>query len=446
MSRRSSRSLIAVTLSVVLLCLGCDGSDSDQHDAPGTGGSSTGGGSAGGSGNGGVIGVAGGGQVTLPGDVMEPWEGGPSYYDPWSNGPPTDPAFFPIAVWLQAPDSANTAAHVGLWEGPTETQLAAATALPTMVVASQNATGLGSPNATLIKAWLQQDEPDNAQNNTEDPVPPATVVDKYRLLVGADPTRPVYLNLGQGVAADTWYGRGNRTNHPEDYLVYAQGGDILSFDIYPMNVFGVADSAQDWQKAFHDVVAQRIWYVASGVDRLREWSSRAKPVWVWIETTNINGEAGFALTPDLVNAEVWMALIHGARGIGYFCHVFSPSFIEAGLLADPTMLARVSAINAQIKTLAPVLNTQSVSNGVTTESSNSAVPVDAMLKRYGGSTYLFAVGMRPAATTATFTLRGFSGVGAAEVLGEGRSLSVTAGVLKDDFAAHAVHVYRVANQ
>jgi hypothetical protein len=45
------------------------------------------------------------------------------------------------------------------------------------------------------------------------------------------------------------------------------------------------------------------------------------------------------------------------------------------------MTARVAAINGQIKALAPVLNTQSVANGVTAASSNSAVPVDTMLKR-----------------------------------------------------------------
>lgn len=395
------------------------------------------------------------GQDHLPGDVMQDWEGGPAYYAAWRNGPSTDPSFFPIAVWLQAPDSPSSATkyreigvnlHIGLWEGPTDAQLTAAAALPTSVISAQNAAGLGSPLAGVIKAWLQQDEPDNAQDNTEDPVPPATVVSTYKSMVAADPTRPVYVNLGQGVAADTWYGRGNRTNHPEDYPLYAQGGDILSFDVYPMNVFAVAESAQDWKRAFHDTVAQNIWYVANGVDRLRSWSNQKKPVWAWIETTNFNGEAGFALTPDLVTAEVWMAIIHGARGIGYFCHVFSPSFIEAGLLADAAMTARVGAINAQIQGLAPVLNTQSVANGVVTVSSNAAVPIDTMLKRLGSNTYLFAVGMRPAATTATFTLRGISGDPKVEVVGEGRILDATHGVLSDAFTAHAVHIYRLAHR
>jgi hypothetical protein len=453
----------AIISSIGVLSVGCQGDKNGQSGASATGGSpssngSTSGGmsAVGGRGQGGTVGsTAAGNQDYLPGDVFSPWEGGPAYYAAWSNGPSTDSSYFPIAVWLQAPDSANTASeyrdigmnmHIGLWEGPTEVQLTAAAALPTTVISSQNSLGLTSPHASLIKAWMHQDEPDNAQSGSEDPVPPETVVASYHAIVAADATRPVYLNLGQGVAADSWYGRGNRTNHPEDYPAYAEGADILSFDTYPMNVFAVPDSEPDWKRAFHSEVAQNIWFVANGVDRLRAWVNHGKPVWVWIETTNFNGEDGFALTPDLVAAEVWMAIIHGARGIGYFCHVFSPSFIEAGLLADSAMTAKVREINLQIRTLAPVLNTQSVANGVTAVSANASVPVDTMVKRSAGATYVFAVGMRPSATTATFSLRGITGDRSVEVLGENRSLTAEAGVFEDSFSAHAVHIYRTLNQ
>ena len=390
----------------------------------------------------------------FPGDAFAPWEGGPDYYTQWENGPSADADFFPIAVWLQAPEAAATATryrdiginmHIGLWEGPTEAQLAAADALPTSVIASQNEVGLTSENAGIIKAWLQLDEPDNAQNGTEDPMPPAEVVAAYDAMVGADDTRPVYLNLGQGVAADTWYGRGNRTNHPEDYLEYAAAGDILSFDTYPMNVFPAEASDPDWKQAFHTEVAQNIWYVARGVDRLREWVDYEKPVWVWIETTNFNGEAGFALTPALTKAEVWMAIIHGARGIGYFCHVFSPSFIEAGLLADDAMTEGVHAVNDQISALAAVLNTRSVSNGVTVTSSSTEIPIDTMLKRHAGLTYVFAVSMRPGAATATFTLRDFNGAATVDVLGEDRTLDMVDGEFEDDFEDFSVRIYSVPN-
>lgn len=386
----------------------------------------------------------------LPGDEMEPWEGGPSYYAKWPKGPSTDPNVFPIAVWLQQPKNLEAFRGVGinlfigLWEGPTEEQLATLATGNMPVFCDQNQVGLTGANAGVIRSWAHQDEPDNAQNGTQDPVPTGDIITGYEAMVAQDATRPVYLNLGQGVATDLWFGRGNRTGHPEDYAEYAKGADIVSFDVYPMNVFPyTGDPNATWFKDYYDAVAQNLWYVAEGVKRLREWTGNAKPVWTWLESTNIEGNSQYALTPVHVKAEVWMALVHGARGIGYFSHQFSP-FSETGLLDDAQMAAGVKAINAQVAELAPVLNTQTVKNGVTTSSSNAAVPVSAMVKRAGGYTYVFAVGMRPGDTTATFTLRGFAGDATVEVLGESRTAPAKDGVFEDGFAGHAVHLYKVA--
>ena len=51
-----------------------------------------------------------------------------------------------------------------------------------------------------------------------------------------------------------------------------------------------------------------------------------------------------------------MALVHGSRGLIYFVHQFKPKFNEHALLDDPEMLAAVTAVNRQIRELAPVLN------------------------------------------------------------------------------------------
>lgn len=386
----------------------------------------------------------------LPGDEMEPWEGGPSYYGKWPNGPSTDPGVFPIAVWLQQPSNVDKFKavginlFVGLWEGPTEAQLSTLSTGKMPVFCEQNAVGTSSANSGVIRAWTHSDEPDNAQNGTQDPVPTADILNGYQAMVAADSSRPVYLNFGQGAAADLWYGRGNRTNHPEDYAEYSKGADIVSFDIYPMNVYPyTGDPSKTWFKDFHDAVAQNIWYVAEGVKRLRQWTDNEKPVWTWLESTNIDGNSLYALTPALVKAEAWMALIHGARGIGYFSHTFSP-FSETGLLDDAEMRDGIAALNAQIASLAPVLNTQTVSNGVTASSSNGQIPVSTMVKRAGGCSYVFAVSMRPGDTNATFTLRGFSGASSVEVIGENRQIPASQGVFQDAFGNHAVHLYKVA--
>jgi hypothetical protein len=189
-------------------------------------------------------------------------------------------------------------------------------------------------------------------------------------------------------------------------------------------------------------VAGKLWLVADGVSRLRKWAGGRKPVWNCIECTHISNPDARA-TPAQVRAEVWMALVRGSRGIIYFAHQFRPTFIEAGLLADREMAAAVGAINRQIHDLAPVLNSPDVPGGVTVASSAAAVPVEAVARRRGGATYVFAVGMRGGATAATFTVAGLTGRARAEVLGEGRTVEVRDGVFRDEFGAWAVHLYRV---
>ncbi len=372
-------------------------------------------------------------------DTYLPWEGGPAYYSKWINGPCADVNYFPITVWLQSSSSTNAYkaigvnAQVGLWLGPTSQQLADFTARDLPVFCEQNSTGLTDTNNGIIRAWTHMDEPDNAQSDGNGgygpPVTPSVIVERYNTMKANDSTRPVFLNLGQGVAWDGWWGRGTRTSHPEDYSQYAIGADILCYDIYPKNTNAAA-------------VKDKIWLVAYGVDRLRGWSNFSKPVWAAVESTHYGTEGSGPSAGD-VKAEVWMAIIHGARGIVYFCHVFSPSFIEAGLLADSGMSSAVSAVNAQITSHAAVLNTQSVANGVTVSINDASVPVDTMLKRHGGYTYLFAVSMRPGTVSAEFTLRDFPAAATAEVEGEDRTIQVVDGVMKDIFTDFAVHIYKI---
>ena len=363
----------------------------------------------------------------------------PSPYAKWEHGPSHAPGFFPIAVWLQDPRNAgeylaagfNT--YVGLWQGPTEGQLAALKSAGMKVFCEQNAIALNHLGDPTIIGWMHGDEPDNAQaisgsKGYGPPIPADTIVQDYQRIRTADPSRPVMLNLGQGVAWDGWHGRGVRTNHPEDYPEYIRGCDIVSFDIYP-----VAHS--------HPQVTGKLWYVAQGVERLVKWSAGQKAVWNCIECTRIQSKN--KATPSQVRSEVWMALIHGSRGLIYFVHEWQPRFDEAALLHDPEMLREVTAINRQITELAPVFNSATISNGVQVSSSDPQVPVAVMLKRHEGASYVFAVAMRSGETTATFTLQGVAGEKTVEVLGEDRSLPARDGAFSDAFNAWAAHGYRI---
>ena len=363
-----------------------------------------------------------------------------SPYGNWTNGPSHDPGFFPVAVWLQSPANAqryknagfNT--YVGLWRGPTDEQLAALKKAGVKVICEQNEAGIRHRDDPTIIGWMHGDEPDNAQElgsgkGYGPPVSPDKIVRDYERIRGADPSRPVLLNLGQGVAWDGWYGRGVRSNHPEDYPQYIRGGDIVSFDIYP---------------AVHDrpEVSDKLWFVARGVERLVQWSNGEKIVWNCLECTRI-GNPDKKPTPHQVRAEAWMSLIHGSRGLIYFVHQFKPTFREAALLDDPEMLNAVTALNRQISELAPVLNSATLKDGAVVKSEKPDVPVAFMLKRHQGSTYLFAVGMRDGPTRATFKMNGLTGEKKVNVLGENRTIIAQDGNFTDEFAPWEVHLYQV---
>jgi hypothetical protein len=321
-----------------------------------------------------------------------------SPYSQWKQGPPNDPSFFPIAVWLQSPRNAakykaagiNT--YVGLWNGPTEEQLADLKKEGMKVICSQTEVGLKSPNSDIIIAWMHGDEPDNAQPKAGGgygpPILPKTIQADYEALKNRDPNRPIFLNLGQGVAYDQYIGRGVRRNHPEDYREYILGSDIVSFDIYP---------------AVHDKpeVAGKLEFVPNGVQRLRQWSGDKKIVWNCIEASRISNTK-VKPTPAQVRSEVWMSIIAGSRGLIYFVHQFEPQFREASLLDDPDLLAEVTRLNREIQTLAPALNSASLPDRISVKADKALVK--SMYKEIDGKTYLFLANhtAEPVETTVQF--------------------------------------------
>ncbi len=355
----------------------------------------------------------------------------------WINGLPDDPNHFPIAVWLQDPSDAaaykrgGINLYMGLWQGPTESQLDILRDAGMPVMCRQNRVGLDHVNDSIIVGWTQQDEPDNAQADGSggyDPcIDPAIIVNYYKTVQEKDPTRPVYLNLGQGVSYIDWVGRGDCRADTLSYTQYIEACDIVSYDIYPVT-------------SKYELVRNNLWYVAQGIDNLRRWSGDNKPVWCWIETTHINSEN--KPTPAQVNAEVWMALIHGAKGFGYFCHEWVPEPNPNALLDDPVMFPAISKINAQIHQLAPVLNSPDVHGIVTVELGTGGVPINIMVKHYEDILYIFSVSMREGVATATFTLNGIQDVEIA-VIGEDRELIISNGIFEDQYEDYEVHLYKI---
>lgn len=355
----------------------------------------------------------------------------------------SDADFFPIAVWAQRPELAAAYKENGInmfiniYGGLNEEKMRHLRKAGMKVITHQNAYGLTQLREPLIYGWINGDEPDNAQRNKAknkwDPcLDPADVIRHYREIKRNDPSRPVYLNVGPGVAHNHWVGRGVCRGRTDMYKIsnngYLKGCDIASFYLYPVN------SAEE-------EVQGKLWYMAKGIDSLHAWSNRQKPAWCWIETTRISDKSLKGPTPEEVRAEVWMALVHGARGFGYFCHSFVGETVPDALLRDTNMTRMVRSINEQVTALAPVLNSPDTRGYARVRSSNPEVPVDILTKRAKKINYIFAVAMRGQATSTTFYVKSGKTV---EVLGENRAIHIRKGKFTDAFAGYGVHLYRIS--
>lgn len=381
--------------------------------------------------------------VLMPGVLGQPGppaKGSPtSPYASWSLGPPTDPSFFPLAVWAQDPrdakayQAAGINLYVSLWKGPTKEQLNQLKLAGMPVICDQNDIGLRYKDEQIIIGWMHVDEPDNAQPlplgvGYGFPIPPEEVQKRYQAMQEADPTRPVLVNLGQGVAWNGWWGRRHRNGHQEDYPEYVKGCDIACFDIYP-----VAHG--------HPAVTGNLWFVSEGVSRLVAAADPPKIVWNSIEAAGVN--TGMRPTPHQIRAEVWMSIIHGSRGIVYFVHEFKPKFCTRVLLEDPVILEAVTRLNKEILDLAPVINSPEELAGFEVTSSSPEVPLATLGKRLGDKDYLFAVAMRDGGTTGRFKVQDPGQYHSVEVLGESRTLSLAEGSFIDHFQGYEVHLYRL---
>jgi hypothetical protein len=436
----------AVVLGAVLSSApGCSSSSGSPGGSDGGGSSGgSGSGSGGSSGSGNSSGSSGGDGASSCAPMIPniPWM---SPYAAFSHFP-SDPSFFPVGVWLQIPQHAMELAGLGVntyignnagVDTLMASDLASLKQNGLYAIVGQDNVGLANINdPTIIGWWMDPDEPDNAQSNGMGgygpPVDPATLVTKYGSYHTADATRPVFLGLGQGVAFDAWEGRGS---NPPPEMNYVPASDIVAFDIYPYNNCGGDANEQ--------MTCGQFWLNSFGVDRLHMWSNRKQAVWTDFETTIIGANTTTGPTPKQTVSEVWLALIHEANGVIYFIDSWNPSFAEDAIFKNSAMVTAVTALNQQIKMLAPVLNSSTIPNLVSVTSSMSATPVDVMVKYKGTMLYVFSAVSRKGMTMGSFTVQGMTGKAKATVIGENRTVDVVGGKFADAFAANDVHLYQI---
>ncbi len=192
--------------------------------------------------------------------------------------------------------------------------------------------------------------------------------------------------------------------------------DVVGFTLYPLS---------SWcRRAFGAVLGAQQFLVSLAA---------GKPTFQWIEAAPMgdspcyrNGR--YTPTAGTVRAETWLAIVGGAKGIGYFPADW-----------DPQVKAEVTRLNQQISALAPAL----LSPDIPAFSAPATGPIKVTARTYNGATYVFAVNATARTHVGRFKLPSVKAA-ALSVWGEGRSVPVKpGGAVADTFAPFAVHVYVV---
>ena len=380
-------------------------------------------------------------------------------YSKWSNGPPSDGSYFMIGVFLQQMKDLAAYKAIGVntfvcIDGATNSlnlQTLKDNNMYCIASATEDEAWNHLSDKTFV-AWRLPDEVDNYQHlynivkgkrfpttghyhSTSCAVSDSTCTEVRRLptdqllamydwIKQNDPSRPIHCCFGCGVADTDTPNRGGGWNDSY-YVDYSNASDLVGYDVYPVHGHG-----EDY-----------IWMQGFGLNRLAGWAG-GRAMWNFFECQKPSGAVSELTAQDL-KCEIWMSIIHGSMGIQYFCHEFSPVEDDNAFLKYTDLTDMAKIVNNQITQLAQVLNSTSVLNKITVSTSNAAVPIDFMVKEYNGVLYIFTCAGKTGTTKGTFFINGFTGSTIANVLGEGRTISVDGGSFSDDFAKWDAHVYAV---
>jgi hypothetical protein len=260
-------------------------------------------------------------------------------------------------------------------------------------------------------------------------VQPEECMKEYRAIKAADPSRPVFMTLTGNFHPH--FKKWSEQERTSLYPKYVEATDVVGYDIYP--IYGW--NKPEWLHLGHEAT------------RLLVDMAPGQPVYAWIETSKGGQWTGPLerqndVTPAHIRAEVWMSICRGATAIGYFTHVWKPSYKQFGVPEENRRAIR--EINEQITRLAPAILGAPPRCPVTIDAPDS-VKLDVMAKRLDGARYVFAVNyderLRPA--KATVRVPGLPAGTSVVVVDEDRTLRSAAGSFSDSFEPLAVHIYRV---
>jgi hypothetical protein len=429
---------------------------------------------------------------------LEDWEGGSAYWTVAESGDQMtraeangwgDDSFFPLAVWLSDPAHASTLAslgintYLGIFHNVGAINTAAAAGMAIIPQANEWTEAEVAAETTghdSVVGWLPYDEPDLN-------LAFATYMSDTAAVRAYDDGRFLLTNFAHGIRRTVYYSGSTQAGASTEMKDAVAANDAACVDQYcytspgirgDPGPQGICDNAnfptlhngtsylwpgdyQDFAKV--DQAAAYGWQ-AQALRSLYTEQSLQRPAWVAVET-----KMPFLAEPgrDIIlyaqiRGAVWSAIVNGAMGILYFQHngfygapgstnpgdypVIDPN---TGILPDDDTMSLVdceaalrtyvTTLNAQVASLAPVLNTQSYVWDF------SASGIETMLKAYGGNAYIFTSKSVLGTTgSKTFTLpSGITGT-TVTVVDEARTINVSGGQFTDTFAnEYSQHIYRI---
>jgi len=247
-----------------------------------------------------------------------------------------------------------------------------------------------------LLGWFTCDEPKKG-------VTPELTATIRRAIKEVDPIHPVWLNYAAGVKA---YGR-------KPLFLYTEGADILCSDPYPIPhhpVDFIATITDDFSKG-----------------------RPAKPVFLVLQFWGGVAKCEDRPTPGEETAMIYLALIHGARGLCFYSR-------------RPTSMPlweSMKKAGREVEFLTPILFSSEPSGLSTQLPDGYESGIHCVARKHGGKLYLITVNAEYRDIDATFALPISEGLIDVKVLFENRTVKADNGRFRDKFSPYERHVYEV---
>jgi hypothetical protein len=280
--------------------------------------------------------------------------------------------------------------------------------------------------------WETVDEPAWTWNSAEARVPPEPLIATYRRIRALDPEHLVYLNHAP-------------TNLVSTLQAYAPSTDITACDIYPVIPPGIRLQYALFPDGMQgDLLNPTISQVGEYTEKMRQVAGPGRPLvmvlqgFAWEALRDPGAQdPRMVLYPTYAQSRfmAYDAIIHGATGLLYWGLHRTPR--------DTPFWADLRRLWGELAGLRDALDAPPAHPAIDVTHEEMGHSVDrgvrAMAREAGGVTYLLTANADK--NPARVRIDGLAPATRATVVGEGRTLPVHAGALRDEYAPFDVHVY-----